>query len=458
MTEVKDRKWPADSVERWDIDKLINYARNSRKHSDAQVDMIAASMKEWGWTSPCLVDESGLIICGHGRVMAAKKLGFAQVPVMVAVGWSEAQKRAYVIADNQLSAASSWDDEMLKVELSDLKLEGFDLDLLGFGDQLTDLLDPDLVNPEKDPDEVPDVPVEPYSKMGDVWVMGPHRAMCGDSLSQSDWDKLMQGEMADLCVTDPPYGVKYESKLAGSIKNDDLSGAEFRDFLRTAFTCLFNVMKPGASIYVYHADTEGYNFRGAFIESGFHLSGCLIWKKNALVLGRSPYQWIHEPALFGFKKGKAHRFFGGRKQTTVTEFGEPFVRRDDGTWAIDVGGQTLIVSGDVLVEGVENSVIYADKPKRSAEHPTMKPTNLLIKNLKNSGRRNDIVVDAFGGSGSTMIAADMMGMCGRMMELDEKYVDVQCQRYYEWTGRVPVHAETGEPFPVKKASDVEVHQ
>jgi DNA modification methylase len=458
----------APQIELRPIEHLVPYARNSKTHSDEQVALIQSSMLEWGFTNPILADGNG-IVAGHGRVMAASRLYAAgqtlkfpngapvpagMVPVLDCTGWTEAQRRAYVIADNRLAEkGASWDADMLRIEVADLQELGFDLDLTGFSADDLALMFADADPPvDRDPDDVPDVPATPHSKPGDVWVCGPHRIMCGDSLSTTDWDKLMQGELADLCWTDPPYNVAYESKLAGSIKNDDMGDKEFRDFLFGAYSCLFAVLKPGASIYVAHADTEGYNFRGAFLDAGFKLSGCLIWKKNALVLGRSPYQWIHEPILFGWRPGASHKFFGGRKQTTVAESGDLFQQREDGSWVIEVGGQVLVVSGDAKVEGLEPSVVFHEKPKRSEKHPTTKPTGLITKQLKNSGRPNDIVVDAFGGSGSTMIAADMVGMCARLMELDPKFSDVQAQRYFEFTGRVPVHLETGEPFPVDRSA------
>lgn len=447
------------------VDSLMNYARNARTHSPEQVAQIIASINEWGWTNAVLADDEG-IVAGHGRVMAARKIyenggrirfpngapiPEGMVPVVDVTGWTPAQRRAYILADNKLALNAGWDEELLRIEITDLKESGFDLPLVGFSDdELADLFDVEVLPPEKDPDGVPDLPPDPHSVPGDIWICGPHKIMCGDSLAPTDWDRLMGTEKADLVWTDPPYNVAYESKLAGSIKNDDMADGDFRDFLLGAYSCLFQVMKPGASIYVAHADTEGYNFRGAFLEAGFKLSGCLIWKKNALVLGRSPYQWIHEPILFGWKPGARHRFFGGRKQVTVTEFGEPFVKREDGSWAVEIGGQVLVIDGDAKVEGFEGSVVYWDKPSRSEKHPTTKPTGLILKQLRNSGRPKDIVVDAFGGSGSTMIAADQAGMCARLMELDPKFVDVQAQRYFEFTGRVPVHAETGAEFPVDR--------
>jgi DNA modification methylase len=264
------------------------------------------------------------------------------------------------------------------------------------------------------------------------------------------WDALMRGEVADCVWTDPPYNVAYESRLAGKIENDDLGDREFLEMLRGAFACLASVMKPGAAIYVAHADGEpGYAFRRAFREVGFKLSGCLIWRNNQLVLGRSDYQWIHEPILYGWKPGSRHRWFGGRKQVTVQELGEtsPFVQQEDGTWAVRIGDQTLIVEGGAKVTGPSpSSILFHDKPSRSAEHPTMKPVALIERMLCHSARSGDLVVDAFGGSGSTLIAADRLGMSARLVELDPKFVDVIVRRWQEYTGRQGVRESDGRVF------------
>jgi DNA modification methylase len=296
---------------------------------------------------------------------------------------------------------------------------------------------------------VPEPPVDPVTVLGDVWVMGPHRVACGDATAITTWDALMRGELADCVWTDPPYNVAYESKLAGKIKNDDMGDAEFLELLRGSFASLFSVIKPGASIYVAHADTEGLNFRRAFRESGFKLSGCLIWKKNALVLGRSDYQWIHEPILYGWKPGSKHRWYGGRKQVTVQDLGDssPFTQQADGSWLIRVGDQTLVVSGDAKVQGPQpTSVMHHEKPRRSAEHPTMKPVTLIERMLAFSARSGDLIVDAFGGSGSTLIAAERLGMCARVTELDPKFVDVIVKRWQDYTGRQATLESTGQTF------------
>ena len=459
----------APQIELRPIESLTPYARNSKKHSDEQLALIQSSMVEWGFTNPVLADEKG-IVAGHGRVMAATRLYSAgqslrfpngaeipvgMVPVIDCTGWSDAQRRAYVIADNRLAEkGAEWDLEMLKLEIDDLMASGFDFEMTGFSsDDLAGLFAlEDVPGNEKDPDDCPDTPETPHSKPGDVWVLGPHRVACGDSTNVGVWDKVMQGELADACWCDPPYNVAYNSKLAGSIKNDDMGDSEFLDLLRGMFGAMFSVMKPGAAIYVAHADIEGLNFRRAFIESGFKLSGCIIWRKDSLVLGRSDYQWMHEPILYGWKPGSAHKWFGGRKQTTIAEYGNtgPVKQAADGRWVIEIGDTVLVVDGDAKIEESPSSVVFHEKPKRSADHPTMKPVGLIEKQLRFSARPGDIVIDCCGGSGSTMMAAERLGMCARLVELDPKFVDVECQRYFDYTGRVPVHAETGEPFPVKR--------
>ena len=459
----------APQIELRPIESLTPYARNSKKHSDEQLALIQSSMVEWGFTNPVLADEKG-IVAGHGRVMAATRLYSAgqslrfpngaeipvgMVPVIDCTGWSDAQRRAYVIADNRLAEkGAEWDLEMLKLEIDDLMASGFDFEMTGFSsDDLAGLFAlEDVPGNEKDPDDCPDAPETPHSKPGDVWVLGPHRVACGDSTDVGVWDKVMQGELADACWCDPPYNVAYNSKLAGSIKNDDMGDSEFLDLLRGMFGAMFSVMKPGAAIYVAHADTEGLNFRRAFREAGFKLSGCIIWRKDSLVLGRSDYQWMHEPILYGWKPGSAHKWFGGRKQTTIAEYGNtgPVKQAADGRWVIEIGDTVLVVDGDAKIEESPSSVVFHEKPKRSADHPTMKPVGLIEKQLRFSARPGDIVIDCCGGSGSTMMAAERLGMCARLVELDQKFVDVECQRYFDYTGRVPVHAETGDPFPVKR--------
>lgn len=401
---------PADKVEQWAIEKLVPYAKNSRTHSEEQVAQIAASIKEWGFTTAVLVDESGSIIAGHGRVMAARKLGMASLPVMVAKDWSDAQKRAYVIADNKLALNAGWDNDLLALELGELGDLGFDLELTGFTDEEIKALMPvEVTEGLTDPDEAPPVPENPVTVPGDVWVMGQHRLLCGDSTSVDDLAKLCEGQMVDMWLTDPPYNVAYEggTKEKLTIQNDSMGDDQFRQFLRDAYTAADTVMKAGAVFYIWHADSEGYNFRGAAKDAGWTVRQCLIWKKSSLVLGRQDYQWQHEPCLYGWKDGAGHLWASDRKQTTILEF---------------------------------------DKPARNGEHPTMKPVALFEYQLLNNTKGGDIVLDSFGGSGTTLIAAEKNGRVARLMELDPKYCDVIVKRWQDFTGKIATHAETGQPF------------
>lgn len=421
------------------VSALKPYEKNARTHSAEQVEQLTRSIREFGFTNPLLIDETDRIIAGHGRLQAALALGMSEVPVIILTGLSEAQRRALILADNKIALNSGWDLKLLTEELADLKLEGYDLTLTGFSLEEIDGMTPVLVD-EKDPDDAPDVPAEPKTKPGDVYVLGPHRLVCGDSTSMENIDRLMRGELADCCWTDPPYNVAYETK-AGKIANDDLNDNEFRDFLSGAYGCAFAALKPGAAIYVAHADTEGLNFRATFRAAGFKLSGCLIWRKDSLVLGRSDYQWQHEPILYGWKPGSRHRWYGGRKLTTIIDLDQdrmPFKRRDDGRYEIRLGDTVMVIDGAATIEELVPSVINEPKPKRSDGHPTMKPVALIERMLRNSARPGDLVLDLFGGSGSTLMAAERLGMCARLSELDPGYCDVIVARWEAYTGRKAV--------------------
>ena len=401
---------PADHLERWPIDRLVPYARNSRTHSDEQVAQIAASIREWGWTTPILVDAEGGIIAGHGRVLAARKLGISEVPVIIATGWSDEQKRAYVIADNKLALNAGWDNELLNLELQELSGLGFNMELTGFTDEEIKALMPvGVTEGLTDPDDAPAVQENPVTVPGDVWVMGKHRLLCGDSTSVDDLAKPTHGTLVDMWLTDPPYNVAYEggTKEKLTIKNDSMGDDQFRQFLRDAYTAADTVMKPGAVFYIWHADSEGYNFRGAAKDAGWTVRQCLIWKKSSMVLGRQDYQWKHEPCLYGWKDGAGHLWAADRKQTTILEF---------------------------------------DKPSRNGEHPTMKPVALFEYQMLNNTKGGDLVLDSFGGSGTTLIAAEKNGRYARLMELDPKYCDVIIKRWQDYTGKQATHAETGQPF------------
>lgn len=421
-------------------ERLIPYARNARTHSDDQITQIAASIAEFGFTNPILIGDDDVIVAGHGRLMAAQRLGLGEVPAIVLGHLDEAQRRALVIADNKIAENAGWDEELLAAELRALQIDGFELEILGFSDdELSELIgglegDEDSLPPLGDPDHVPETTVRPVSVRGDIWALGDHRVMCGDSTSLSDIGLLCGGRLVDACWTDPPYNVNYEG-TAGSIQNDNMSTRDFRKFLLAAFKAAHSVMRAGAPIYVAHADTEGVNFRRGFEDAGFKLSGCLVWVKPSLVLGRSDYQWRHEPILYGWKPGAAHSWYGGRANTTVIDHpGAPMRAMEDGTLQIDLGGQVLVVSGkDISVEALDQSILRFDKPSRNADHPTMKPVALISEMLGNSTQPGDLVLDLFGGSGSTLISCHQDKRIARIMELDEKFVDVIIRRWQEFT-------------------------
>lgn len=433
------------TIEHLATDALIPYARNSRTHSPEQVAQLARSIEQFGFTNPVLIDEHNTLIAGHGRVMAAQRLGLAVVPAIRLLHLSDAQRRAYVIADKKLAEQAGWNVAMLTREVEDLMAEHFDISLLGFGDdELAELLgeaSPGADGAGKtDIEDAPPLKPDPVTRTGDVWLLGQHRVVCGDSTSMANLGRLMQNVEADMCWTDPPYNVAYETK-AGKIANDDLGDKEFRAFLVSAFNAAFAVLKPGGAIYVAHADTEGLNFRSAFATAGFKLSGCLVWRKNSLVLGRSDYQWQHEPILYGWKPGAAHQWFGGRKQTTILDLAQTtslFRLRFDGKYEIQLGESVLIVDGDAKVEELLPSVINEDKPSRNEGHPTMKPVALVERMLRNNAKKGAVVLDLFGGSGSTLMACEKLAMKARLSELDPGYCDVIVNRWQDYTGKVAV--------------------
>lgn len=377
------------------IDKLIPYINNARTHSPEQIKKLRASLREFGFINPVIIDKDFNVIAGHGRLLAAKEEGITEVPCVFVDYLTEAQKKAYIIADNRMAMDAGWDEELLRVEIEALQAEAFDLSLTGFDDtEIADLFGDksDVQEDDFDVDEELEKPT--FSKAGDVWTLGRHRLVCGDSTKAETYATLMQGRKANLVVTDPPYNVNYEG-TAGKIKNDNLADEKFYQFLFDAFSNIEKVMADDASIYVFHADTEGLNFRKAFSDAGFYLSGCCIWKKPSLVLGRSPYQWQHEPCLYGWKKNGKHQWYSDRKQTTIWEF---------------------------------------EKTKKNTDHPTMKPIPLLAYPIQNSSMSNTLVLDPFGGSGSTLIACEQTDRSCATIELDEKFCDVIVKRYIEQVG------------------------
>lgn len=377
------------------VTKLVPYVNNARTHSPEQINKLRASLREFGFINPVIIDRNYGVIAGHGRIMAAKEEGITEVPCVFADHLSEAQKKAYILADNRMALDAGWDEELLRVEIEALQGMDFDPLLTGFDEaELADLFGEENEAKEDDFDVEAELEKPTVTRSGDVWTLGRHRLICGDSTQAETFDILMQGKKANLVVTDPPYNVNYEG-TAGKIKNDNMASEKFYQFLLDAFTNIARVMADDASIYVFHADTEGLNFRKAFSDAGFYLSGCCIWKKPSLVLGRSPYQWQHEPCLYGWKKNGKHQWYSDRKQTTIWEF---------------------------------------DKTKKNTDHPTMKPIPLLAYPICNSSMSNTLILDPFGGSGSTLIACEQIDRSCYTAELDEKYCDVIVKRYIEQVG------------------------
>lgn len=382
-----------------DVEELIPYARNARTHSSTQITQIAASIKEFGFLAPIVIAEDNTILCGHGRFYAAQKLGLKKIPCVKESHLTEAQKRAYIIADNKLSINAGWDDELLAVELSDLQGEGVDLSITGFDEkELADLFDDKSKSDVEDDGYDLSAALEKaaFVQRGDIWTVGRHRLMCGDATSADDVAALMGGKRANLLLTDPPYGVSFKSSSGLTIQNDSIKDEDFYCFLKSAFSAAVDCLEKGAAAYIFHADTEGLNFRRAFVDAGFHLAGCCIWVKDSLVLGRSDYQWQHEPVLYGFLQNGKHSWYSDRKQTTIWNFA---------------------------------------KPKKNANHPTSKPLDLLSYPIQNSSQENAIVLDTFGGSGSTLMACELTNRICYTMELDEKYASVILRRYVDDTGR-----------------------
>lgn len=449
----------ADRFELWPVERLTPYERNSREHEPGQVEGIARSIAEFGFLAPIVVDtRRDRIAAGHGRLMAAKLLGMREVPVIAVGHLTEQQFRAYVIADNKHTDNSRFNDTILAEELAALAAGGFEMDTLGFSDEeLAALLPEDQGEEETgpttdDPDLVPEAPVRPTARLGDTWRLGAHRVRCGDSTSQEDADALMQGERAACLWTDPPYNVNYEGS-AGKIMNDHMAGDDFGKFLRAVYDNAIRVMQEGAPAYIAHADTEGTAFRREFVAAGFYLASCLVWRKNSLVLGRADYHWQHEPILYGWKPGAAHRWYGARDKTTIHELRDPEIKvAADGSVQLCQGETTLVIRGEgITVERVHGSVFFEDKPARNAEHPTMKPVALIERMLLNSTTAGDIVLDLFGGSGSTLIAADRLKRAARIMELDPRFIDVIINRWQDLTGRTARLEETGESWSEVRA-------
>ena len=363
---------------------VIKPYENNPRHNESAIDAVASSIKEFGWKQPLVIDKDNVIVVGHTRWLAAKKLGLNEVPCLIASDLTDEQIAAYRLADNKTNELATWDFEKLKTELESIS----DIDMSQFGfEELEASLD-DVKDDEFD--EKGAISETPYSKKGDIFILGNHRLMVGDSTLKDDVDKLCEDRSVDLVLTDPPYNVDYEGQDGMKIQNDKQSDEDFYNFLLSAFKNMFEHTKPGGVIYCFHADTEGLNFRNAFKNAGFKLAECLIWVKNSLVLGRQDYQWRHEPCLYGWKEGAGHYFVDDRTQDTILEY---------------------------------------DKPRNNNLHPTQKNIELVSKLILNSSRKDETILDLFGGSGTTLIAAEQLGRNTLMMELDEKYADVIVKRF-----------------------------
>ena len=379
------------------ISEIHPYEKNPR-FNDAAVDAVAKSIQEFGWRSPIVVDKDMVIVCGHTRLKAAIKLGLTEVPVHIAADLTPEQIQAYRIADNKTGEIAEWNYDLLPVELRELQGADFDLSLLGFdSDELDRLLnggdDKTVTDGETEPDAVPETPETAESRAGTLYRLGDHVLLCGDSTKPEDIAKLMGDEKADLYLVDPPYNVALTGSNGLTIKNDDMEDGKFRDFLDSAFSCASSALKPGASFYIFHSDSESSNFRLAANGNDLEVHETLYWIKNSFVLGRFDYHYQSESCLYGWKPGAAHNWYSDRCQSNLLNF---------------------------------------DKPKCNDVHPSMKPVAMLVYLIQNSSRKGETVLDNFGGSGSTLIACEQTGRKCRMVELDEKYCDVIRRRWAEF--------------------------
>ena len=440
------------------ISELRPHPKNPRVHPDSAIEKLVMSIKEFGWTNPILASADGFILAGHARLKAAKKAGMEEVPVIF-LPLEGAKAEAYMIADNRLQEDTLWDEELLAGLLTELEETGVDLLLTGFDSEEVDDMLFDIENEQGfeddfDIDEALKETESTISQRGDVWLLGNHRVLCGDATVGADIEKLMDGRKANMVFTDPPYNVNYGEKASmlneynkghrntNKIKNDNMKSDAFLQFLIDSFKNMNMALSPGGAFYICHAEITGLEFRKAVLDTGLLLKQTIIWAKNSLVLGRQDYQWQHEPILYGWKPGAAHRWYGGRKQTTILEDWADVVveEQEDGVvLSFALGLSNLVIKVpryEVLYQGDGNlSTIWRfDKPLSNADHPTMKPVGIPARAIKNSSQIGDIVLDSFGGSGSTLIAAEQLKRSCYMMELDEQYADVIINRYIKYKG------------------------
>jgi len=424
-------------VQQLSVEQLSSDPANARKHGDHNLATIVASLRRFGQQKPIVIDKSGVVRAGNGTLEAARQLGWETIAV-VQTALESSEATAYAIADNRTAELAEWDNEVLMGTLEGLQLE--DPDLLaaaGFtDDELAAIADEFREDDELDEDPTPAPPATPTTKPGDIYELGKHRLMCGDSTSEADVRALVGDTFVDAVVTDPPYNVAYEGKTADAltIENDEMGDGEFYNFLLDAFTNACQVTKPGGPMYVCHADTEGVNFRNAYNAAGFELKQLLTWVKNSMVLGRQDYNWKHEPILYGWKPGAAHCWYGKFDKTTVI---------DDDIDLKKLGKPELIELINKYRNGEFPTAIRESRPTVSVDHPTMKPVNLIAFMVRNSTREGDTVLDLFGGSGSTMSACEQLGRRARLLELDPKYCDVIVQRWEALTGERAVLIRDG---------------
>lgn len=405
------------------INEVIPYSNNPRKNDNA-VDAVAESIKQCGYCSPIVIDEDNVILAGHTRLKALKKLKWKEVECVRKTGLTEEQKKKYRILDNKTNELAEWDFDLLEEEIDGMDFDGFD-----FGFEMSEFEEPQEIV-EDEPPEV-DEDSEPITQLGDIWQLGAHRLMCGDSTSETDIDKLINGEKADMVVTDPPYNVAISNSQGMTIKNDNMDSNSFREFLLTAFKCLNKALKQGGAFYVWYASREHINFEGALNDAGLTVREQLIWNKNTFILGRQDYHWKHEPCLYGWKDGAPHYFVDDRTQSTVIEDAKPEIKKMKKSELIELLQK---IYGDK----VSTTVLNEDKPAVNDMHPTMKPVKLIARQIKNSSKQKENVLDLFGGSGSTLMACEQLNRKCYMMELDPKYCDVIIKRWETFTGKKAV--------------------
>ena len=407
------------------INELTPYENNPKIHTDEQIDKIINSINEFGFTNPVLIDENNMILAGHGRVMAGKKMGLEEVPCLVIDGLNDAQKKALVIADNKLAEDAEWDEELLNKELEELKNMDFDISITGFDDDfITEAVEE---NEAEEDDYELEIPEEPKAKLGDKYKLGNNVLVCGDSTKTEDLDLLLGNELVDLCVTDPPYNVNIQNSQGMTIKNDDMDKESFGEFLRNSFNNLQKALRPGASFYIFYSESEAINFRKSLDENFLKVSQSLVWNKNRFVLSRQDYQNKYEPILYGWKEGQAHYFIDDRTQTSVIE---------DKLDLDKLKKEELRdILKEMLADTIPTDVIDEERPLKNDLHPTMKPIKLLARLIKNSSKPKEKVLDLFGGSGSTLIACEQLDRPCYIMEYDPKYVDVIIDRWEQLTGK-----------------------